>query len=117
MTSSNPAYKRRRLDAPAAAQLPPSPSEQHHATAEQHAQQAAASAAMPATPPALTAFPALASLRIPAGSLLGQPLSGSVDAQFDAGYFVTLRIAGKEFKGVCSDRHCIGFILCTCSIP
>ena len=90
MTSSNPAYKRRRVDLPAAGQLPlPSGGSLPGQLLP----------AMPSTPPALSAFPAGAALRIPAGSLLGQPLTGSVDMQFDAGYFVTLHVAGNEFKG------------------
>ena len=86
MTSSNPAYKRRRLDLPASAQVT-------------QQQLTGGLPAMPSTPPALSAFPAPSSLRIPQGSLLGQPVTGSIDAQFDAGYFVTLRVAGNEFKG------------------
>lgn len=79
MTSSNPAYKRRRLDlaAPGAA------------------------AAAPQTPPALVAFPAggVAASRPAPGSLAGTPLAGSVDAEFDMGYFVTITAGGQDFKG------------------
>ena len=103
MTSSNPAYKRRRVDLPAAGQLPlPGGSLPGQLPA------------MPSTPPALSAFPAGAALRIPQGSLLGQPLTGSVDMQFDAGYFVTLHVAGNEFRGARAAQFtlCIFAIVC-----
>ena len=81
MTSSNPVYKRRRLDLAAPA------------TAE--------AAAAPQTPPALVAFPGggVPMPRPTRGSLTGTPLAGSVDAEFDMGYFVTITAGGQEFKG------------------
>jgi hypothetical protein len=78
MTSSNPAYKRRRVDLGAPA------------------------APAPQTPPALVAFPSGAAAGLPRplpGSLLNQPLSGSVDTEFDMGYFVTVIVGGREFRG------------------
>ena len=92
MTSSNPAYKRRRIDLAAPQQLPP------------------AAAAAPRTPPALTAFhvgaAAAAGQAQPSGALLDLPITGTVEAQFDAGYFVSIVAGGQEFRGEPSIDHC-----------
>lgn len=84
MTSSNPAYKRRRIDLAAPQQLP-------------------AAAAAPRTPPALTAFhvgaAAAAGQVQPPGALLDLPITGTVEAQFDAGYFVSIVAGSQEFRG------------------
>ncbi len=90
MTSTNPAYKRRRLDLTA----PSAP--------------AIAAAAAPQTPPALVAFPAGGggpAARPAPGSLVGRPIAGSVDAEFDMGYFVTIMAGSQEFRGAAIQRH------------
>lgn len=85
MTSSNPAYKRRRIDLTAPPQLPVT--------------------AAPQTPPALTAFhvgaaaAAAGALPQPPGGLMDQPITGTVEARFDAGYFVSIVAGGQEFRG------------------
>ena len=41
-------------------------------------------------------------------TLLGIPLTGTVDSQFDAGYFVTIHAGTQEFKGenyICPGAH------------
>ncbi|BDA48008.1 probable AT-rich interactive domain-containing protein 2 at N-terminal half [Coccomyxa sp. Obi] len=90
MTSSNPAYKRRRIDLAAPQQLP-------------------AAAAAPRTPPALTAFhvgaAAAAGQAQQPGALLDLPITGTVEAQFDAGYFVSIVAGGQEFRGESSIHH------------
>lgn len=94
MTSSNPVYKRRRLDLAAAQQLP-------------------ADAAAPRTPPALTAFHVGAAAAAaggqaqPPGSLMDLPITGSVEGQFDAGYFVSVVAGGQEFRG----KPCVTILL------
>ncbi|CAL5223241.1 g5721 [Coccomyxa viridis] len=78
MTSSNPVYKRRRLDI--SPPQPPAPQ-------------------LPRQPPALSAFGVTPAPPQPS-TLLGIPLTGTVDSQFDAGYFVTIHAGTQEFKGV-----------------
>ena len=53
----------------------------------------------PRQPPALTAFAVQPSLQPQPSTLLGIPLTGRVDTQFDAGYFVTIQAGSQEFKG------------------
>lgn len=55
-------------------------------------------ASLPSTPPALTAFYQGANLPA-AASLVGQSVTGHVDAKFDCGYFVSISVEGHEFKG------------------
>ena len=38
----------------------------------------------------------------PGTSLVGQPLTGHVDAKFDHGYFVSVIVDRHAFRGVCS---------------
>jgi len=53
---------------------------------------------LPRQPPALTAFGVTSPLPQPS-TLLGIPLTGTVDLQFDAGYFVTIHAGTQEFRG------------------
>lgn len=53
----------------------------------------------PRQPPALTAFAVQPTLQPQPSTLLGIPLTGRVDTQFDAGYFVTIQAGSQEFKG------------------
>ena len=53
---------------------------------------------LPRQPPALSAFGVQPAAPQPS-TLLGIPLSGTVDSQFDAGYFVTIHAGTQEFKG------------------
>ena len=50
--------------------------------------------------PYLTAYPGVSSAAPPDPSLVGAPISGAVDAVGDCAYFVTLHLAGQDFKGV-----------------
>lgn len=53
---------------------------------------------LPRQPPAMTAFGVTSPLPQPS-TLLGIPLTGTVDLQFDAGYFVTIHAGTQEFRG------------------
>ncbi len=53
---------------------------------------------LPRQPPALSAFGVTPAPPQPS-TLLGIPLTGTVDSQFDAGYFVTIHAGTQEFKG------------------
>ena len=96
MTSSNPAYKRRRIDLAAPQQL--------------------SAAATPRTPPALTAFHVGAAAGAggqaqPPGNLMDLPITGSVEGQFDAGYFVSIVAGGQEFRGMLSINNIVSDII------
>lgn len=56
---------------------------------------------LPRQPPALAAFGVQPAPQPQLSTLLGIPLTGQVDSQFDAGYFVTIRAGTQEFKGGC----------------
>ena len=58
---------------------------------------------LPRQPPTLSAFGVTPAPPQPS-TLLGIPLSGTVDSQFDAGYFVTIHAGTQEFRGE-SCRH------------
>ena len=70
----------------------------------------------PALPPFLTAYPTAATAVGGGGvptpalvadpALVGTPLTGSVDAAFDGGYFVTLQLGEQHFKGEGAAPHC-----------